>query len=170
MDDIWSESDVFKRGGIPMNFGTIGRLSKLKAKRHMNIGLSHHVVQPVRSLNRWSGLQYPVANLHQDPCTPDEVVPLYFPFLAQISEQTRRRPQWPPQPRNEPGVFARAGRVGTTTYAMTLQGTVAKTAILLLVLLIAAAYTWSQAIDGSPIWPIGMLIGADYRWFSWSPW
>jgi uncharacterized YccA/Bax inhibitor family protein len=63
-------------------------------------------------------------------------------------------------PAMNPEVFARAGRAEATTYAMTLQGTVAKTALLLLILLVAAAYTWRQAIDGSPTLAHAVLIGA----------
>jgi hypothetical protein len=43
---------------------------------------------------------------------------------------------------------------------MTLQGTVAKTGVLLLILLVAAAYTWRQAISGSPTLAHAVLIGA----------
>jgi uncharacterized YccA/Bax inhibitor family protein len=63
-------------------------------------------------------------------------------------------------PAMNPEVFARAGRAESSINAMTLQGTVAKTAILLLILLVAAAYTWSQAIHGSPNVAYGLLIGA----------
>jgi uncharacterized YccA/Bax inhibitor family protein len=42
-------------------------------------------------------------------------------------------------------VYLRAGRSETSTNAMTLQGSVTKTAILLLMLLVAAAFAWSQA-------------------------
>src|ERR1700730_7846887 len=63
-------------------------------------------------------------------------------------------------PAMNPEVFVRAGHADSSIHAMTLQGTVAKTAILLLILLIAAAFTWSQAIHGSPNVAYGLLIGA----------
>ena len=55
-------------------------------------------------------------------------------------------------------VYLRSGRAETSTSAMTLQGTVAKTAILLLILLVAAAYTWSQAMNGATTIASGLLI------------
>lgn len=46
-------------------------------------------------------------------------------------------------------VYRRAGLVETPTQAMTIQGAVLKTAILVVILLATAAYTWSQAVAGA---------------------
>ncbi len=48
-------------------------------------------------------------------------------------------------------VYRRAGLADTPTRAMTVQGTVLKTAILVVILLATAAYTWAQA--ASPLKP-----------------
>jgi uncharacterized YccA/Bax inhibitor family protein len=56
-------------------------------------------------------------------------------------------------------VYQRAELAATPTQAMTVQGTVLKTAILLVVLLVTAAYTWGQAITGSTTLTYGLLIG-----------
>ena len=55
-------------------------------------------------------------------------------------------------------VYLRSGRAEISTQAMTLQGTVGKTAILLLILLVAAAYTWSQAVNGATNIAYGLLM------------
>jgi uncharacterized YccA/Bax inhibitor family protein len=55
-------------------------------------------------------------------------------------------------------VYRRAGRAFAASSVMTLQGTVLKTGFLLLVLVAAAGYTWSQAIAGSPL-TYGLLMG-----------
>ena len=55
-------------------------------------------------------------------------------------------------------VYLRAGRADASTNAMTLEGSVAKTGILLLILLIAAAFTWSQAMKGSTNVSYGLLM------------
>jgi uncharacterized YccA/Bax inhibitor family protein len=54
-------------------------------------------------------------------------------------------------------VYQRAGRADRPAGVMMLQGAVGKTAILL-VILQAAAYTWSQAAAGAPL-AYGLLIG-----------
>ncbi len=48
-------------------------------------------------------------------------------------------------------VYQRAGRAFEGGSVMTLQGAVAKTAGLLLVLVAAAGYAWYQALEGSPL-------------------
>jgi uncharacterized YccA/Bax inhibitor family protein len=58
-------------------------------------------------------------------------------------------------------VYRRAGLADTPTQAMTLQGTVLKTAILLVILLVTAAYTWSQAAAGATPLTYGLLIAGS---------
>jgi uncharacterized YccA/Bax inhibitor family protein len=55
-------------------------------------------------------------------------------------------------------VYQRAGRAFESTAVMTLEGTVLKTTSLLFILMVAAVYTWSQAMAGSPA-TYGLLIG-----------
>jgi uncharacterized YccA/Bax inhibitor family protein len=55
-------------------------------------------------------------------------------------------------------VYRRAGLAETPTRAMTVQGTVVKTAILLVILLVTAAYTWGQAATGSTAVAYGLLV------------
>jgi uncharacterized YccA/Bax inhibitor family protein len=55
-------------------------------------------------------------------------------------------------------VYQRAGFATTPTQAMTLQGSVLKTAILVLILLATAAYTWSQALAGATTFVYGLLV------------
>ncbi len=55
-------------------------------------------------------------------------------------------------------VYQRAGRADTPTQVMTLQGTVVKTAILMVILLVTASYTWSQAAAGDTTLAYGLLI------------
>jgi hypothetical protein len=55
-------------------------------------------------------------------------------------------------------VYRRAGLAATPTQAMTIQGSVLKTAFLVLILLVTAAYTWSQAVAGSTTVAYGLLI------------
>jgi uncharacterized YccA/Bax inhibitor family protein len=62
-------------------------------------------------------------------------------------------------------VYLRSGRAETSVNAMTLQGTVGKTAILLLILLVAAGYTWSQAINGSMNVAYGLLLAESIGGF-----
>jgi uncharacterized YccA/Bax inhibitor family protein len=57
-------------------------------------------------------------------------------------------------------VYERAGRAYAGTSVMTLEGTVLKTAGLLLILMAAAAYTWSQAAAGSPLTYGLLMVGA----------
>jgi uncharacterized YccA/Bax inhibitor family protein len=55
-------------------------------------------------------------------------------------------------------VYQRAGLAATPTQAMTIQGAVLKTALLVVILLVTAAYTWSQVVTGSPTLTYGLLI------------
>lgn len=55
-------------------------------------------------------------------------------------------------------VYRRAAFAATPAQAMTIQGTVLKTAILVVILLAAAAYTWGQAATGSTTVAYGLLI------------
>ncbi len=55
-------------------------------------------------------------------------------------------------------VYRRAGRAATPAQVMTLQGSVLKTAVLVLILLVAAGFTWSQTATGSPPLAYGLLI------------
>ncbi len=61
-------------------------------------------------------------------------------------------------------VYQRAGRAFAASSVMTLQGTVLKTAGLLVVLIVVAAYTWTQAISGSPL-TYGLLMGGSIGGF-----
>lgn len=56
-------------------------------------------------------------------------------------------------------VYRRAVRSDTFSPVMTLQGAVVKTAVLLLILLGTATYTWSQSNTGNPQLTYGLLIG-----------
>jgi uncharacterized YccA/Bax inhibitor family protein len=56
-------------------------------------------------------------------------------------------------------VFDRAGRADSLGTVMTLQGTVMKTGILVIILVVAAGYTWSQSLSGAPGLSQGLLIG-----------
>jgi uncharacterized YccA/Bax inhibitor family protein len=55
-------------------------------------------------------------------------------------------------------VYRRAGLAEMPTQAMTIQGSVLKTAILVVILLATAAYTWSQAAAGNAPVAYGLLI------------
>jgi hypothetical protein len=55
-------------------------------------------------------------------------------------------------------VYRRAGLAATPAQVMTVQGTVLKTALLLLILLVTAAYTWSQVVAGPTPLTLGLLI------------
>jgi uncharacterized YccA/Bax inhibitor family protein len=57
-------------------------------------------------------------------------------------------------------VYRRAALDEAPARVMTLQGTVIKTAILLVILLITAVYTWSQAAAGSPL-AYGLLVAGS---------
>jgi uncharacterized YccA/Bax inhibitor family protein len=57
-------------------------------------------------------------------------------------------------------VYRRAGRAFADARVMTIQGTVVKTAILLLILMAVAVYTWSQAIAGSPLVYGSLMVGS----------
>jgi uncharacterized YccA/Bax inhibitor family protein len=57
-------------------------------------------------------------------------------------------------------VYRRAGRAFADARVMTIQGTVVKTAILLLILMAVAVYTWSQAIAGSPLAYGSLMVGS----------
>jgi uncharacterized YccA/Bax inhibitor family protein len=63
-------------------------------------------------------------------------------------------------PAMSPAVYGRAGRAETRASAMTVGGTVLKTAVLLLVLLTTAGYTWSQVMARTnPALAYGLVIG-----------
>lgn len=62
-------------------------------------------------------------------------------------------------------VYQRAGRADTWTTVMTLQGTVIKTALLMMILLVTATYTWSQAAAGSTTLSYGLLIAGSIGGF-----
>ena len=66
-------------------------------------------------------------------------------------------------------VYLRAGRSDTALGVMTLQGTVAKTALLLAILLVTGAYTWSQAVVGSNPVAYGLLMAGMIGGFLDSP-
>ena len=55
-------------------------------------------------------------------------------------------------------VYRRVGLAATPAQAMTVQGTVLKTAILVVILLVTAACTWAQAVAGSTTVAYGLLI------------
>jgi uncharacterized YccA/Bax inhibitor family protein len=55
-------------------------------------------------------------------------------------------------------VYRRAGQAETLTDHMTLGGSVAKTAILVVILLVAAGITWSQATAGDTTLAYGLMI------------
>jgi uncharacterized YccA/Bax inhibitor family protein len=55
-------------------------------------------------------------------------------------------------------VYRRAGFADTSTAVMTLPGTVMKTTLLVMILLVTAAYTWSQAAAGHSTIAYGLLI------------
>jgi len=58
-------------------------------------------------------------------------------------------------------VYQRAGHTDVYTSAMTLGGTVFKTAILVLILLVAAGYTWLQVRTGAEQIAYGLLIAGS---------
>ena len=62
-------------------------------------------------------------------------------------------------------VYRRAGLADTPTQVMTVQGSVLKTAILVVILLATAAYTWSQAVAGSTPIAYGLLIAGSIGGF-----
>ncbi len=55
-------------------------------------------------------------------------------------------------------IYRQVGRADATTQGMTLGGTVAKTGILLVLLLMAATFTWSQAMHGGQNLSYGLLM------------
>jgi uncharacterized YccA/Bax inhibitor family protein len=55
-------------------------------------------------------------------------------------------------------VYRRAGIAATPSQVMTIQGSVLKTAFLVLILLATAAYTWSQAAAGATTLAYGLLL------------
>jgi uncharacterized YccA/Bax inhibitor family protein len=57
-------------------------------------------------------------------------------------------------------VYRRAGRAFAAAQVMTIQGTVLKTAILLVILMAVAVYMWSQAIAGSPLAYGSLMVGS----------
>jgi uncharacterized YccA/Bax inhibitor family protein len=58
-------------------------------------------------------------------------------------------------------VYERAGRDYTSTSVMTVEGTAVKTALLMGILLVAAAYTWTQAGAGSNAVSYGLLMAGS---------
>jgi uncharacterized YccA/Bax inhibitor family protein len=58
-------------------------------------------------------------------------------------------------------VYRRAGLADTPTQAMTIPGTVLKTAALVVILLVTAAYTWSQAVAGATTLTYRLLIAGE---------
>lgn len=54
-------------------------------------------------------------------------------------------------------VYRRAGFAAAPSQAMTVQGTVVKTGALLVILVLTAAYTWTQAVAGSTTLAYGLL-------------
>jgi uncharacterized YccA/Bax inhibitor family protein len=61
-------------------------------------------------------------------------------------------------PAMNPAVYLRAGHAYSAMSVMTLQGTAIKTALLMAILLVTAAYTWSQSVAGSNTLTYGLLI------------
>jgi uncharacterized YccA/Bax inhibitor family protein len=55
--------------------------------------------------------------------------------------------------------YRRAGQAGTPAQAMTLQGSVVKTAILLVILSVSAGFTWSIAVGVQNPLAYGLMIG-----------
>src|SRR5438132_1238586 len=62
-------------------------------------------------------------------------------------------------------VYRRAGRADSSTSVMSLQGTVLKTGILVLILLFTSGYTWSQTVAGSTSVSYGLLIAGSIGGF-----
>jgi uncharacterized YccA/Bax inhibitor family protein len=62
-------------------------------------------------------------------------------------------------------VYLRAGRAYTSTNVMTLQGAAVKTALLLVILLVTASYTWSQAVAGPNQMTYGLLMAGGIGGF-----
>jgi uncharacterized YccA/Bax inhibitor family protein len=68
-------------------------------------------------------------------------------------------------PAMDEAVYRRAGPADTATGVMTLPGTVIKTALLVLILVLTATYTWSQAAGGNPAVAYGWLIAGSIGGF-----
>jgi len=76
-------------------------------------------------------------------------------------------------------VYFRAGQADTPANVMTIQGSVMKTAVLVVILLCTAAFTWGQVAGGAPGISYGWLIASGIGGFiaamvtifkpSWSP-
>jgi uncharacterized YccA/Bax inhibitor family protein len=62
-------------------------------------------------------------------------------------------------PAMNPAVYQRAFQAGATTNVMTMQGAITKTAFLLLILITAAIYGWTQVLSG-PSMNTAILLGA----------
>ena len=62
-------------------------------------------------------------------------------------------------------VYRRAGLAETPTQVMTVQGSVLKTAILVVILLGTGAYSWTQAVAGFTPIAYGLLIGGSIGGF-----
>jgi uncharacterized YccA/Bax inhibitor family protein len=62
-------------------------------------------------------------------------------------------------------VYRRAGRADPAAGVMTLPGTAVKTALLVVILLVAAAYPWSRAVEGATTVAYGLLIAGSIGGF-----
>ena len=62
-------------------------------------------------------------------------------------------------------IYRRAGPAAMPTEAMTIQGSVLKTAILVVILLATAAFTWAQAVAGATTISYGLLIAGSIGGF-----
>lgn len=62
-------------------------------------------------------------------------------------------------------VYRRVGPATSFTESMTIQGSVLKTAILLVILLATSAYTWSQTIAGATSLAYGLLLAGSIGGF-----
>jgi uncharacterized YccA/Bax inhibitor family protein len=62
-------------------------------------------------------------------------------------------------------VYRRVGHVGFSTDAMTVQGTVLKTAILVMILLATGAFSWAQAVGEATTLAYGLLIAGSIGGF-----
>jgi uncharacterized YccA/Bax inhibitor family protein len=62
-------------------------------------------------------------------------------------------------------VYRRAGLAAAPARVMTIQGAVLKTAVLLVILLVTAGYTWSQAVEGATTLTYGLLVAGSVGGF-----
>jgi uncharacterized YccA/Bax inhibitor family protein len=68
-------------------------------------------------------------------------------------------------PAMDEAVYERAGRADTFATVMTIQGAVVKTAFLIVILLVAGAYSWSQAVAGAGNLGYGLLVASSIGGF-----